>query len=584
MGKVFNLLLFIWFLFIPVFWQLDLSRGTVNSFDTFSMAPYAIFHLIIFYSLAFFSLYFNRISFWCILLLILYFPFIQLANYPYLTIRDVYLHAAPTENILQSGRLSYQEYSASQSFWAVAPPESWPASFDLWAILSQVLALDLVTTNYILYLTLIVVFTFVLYSLARMLDKKGYRLAGYSAVLFLPLFFNHLLDNFHHYSRTSLGFTFLLLFVFTFMFFKGRRGYLLQLLAAIATLTTHPFQSLALVGFVTAHFVFEARARIRRTSFVLFLIVAFTGWFVFDAPSVLKLGFDWLHKYLSPRYITPLAETLATSAALPTWGVILREIFRYSLVALLGVALFSAIMVFRGARRRYESDPLPLMLISLLPMSIVMFLGLIVLPEWQISRFTSFAAFPAAFSSFVLLDHTISRNRPISHKLSHFACRKFLVTLLLLFIMALSALVMVLRFGGNFYAGEIQHPSELSSLSFFFHHDKTSTVTLVSWRTCVYASYFNYNLTHQTLRFWDSELKSLGNNQTKVLLSEEGLINQSQFVVRGIRDQLDFYRLESPQNTLNALENEAILPEFDEIYSNEYYRLFCRAYQTYNQP
>lgn len=574
--RISNLLLLVWFLCIPLFWKFDLARGTVNSYDAFSMAPAGLFHLVVFYSIFFFSIYFNRISFMSLLLANLYFPLIQLTNYPYLTIRDVYLHSGPVKNILASGQLSYSEYMAGHSFFVDAPPESYPLPYNLHASLSMVTGLDVVTTNYILYFALLLAFTLILYLFARFLFKNGYRLAGYSAVLFSALFFNHLLDNFHHFSRTSMGFTFLLLFVFLFISARGgsRSWYLLLLLVPAATFLIHPFQSFALLGFVIAYFLF---VRISRQNlnmrYVLLLITGFLGWSIFGAPKVIELGVSWLR---SAEVISPITETLITSIRGPWWGVILREIFKYSLGALVALAAFSGIVIIVFIWGHRKINPVSMKLFSLLPMSLIVFLVLIALPEWQISRFVSFVAFPAAFSSFLLIDRVISRRPSLLAKKLRFVNRKFLLTLLLLFITVTSAVVMVLRFEKNFYLGEIQHQSELYSLSFFSDHDSESTVTMISWRTCVYFSFFNYNLSHQTFRLWDTELKEVGNNETKLLLSEGRLIHQSQFVIRGIRDELDLYRFSSPSYTLNVLDEEILLPDFNQIYSNGYYTVFCR--------
>jgi hypothetical protein len=531
------------------------------------MAPYAIIHLVIFFALMLLSLWFNASSVYLILLVGSYFAFIQLANYPLLTIRDVYLHAAPTETIVANGTLTYSKDPI---------PSSWPDSFNLHATLSIVLGGDLINTNYILYLTVIVVFTLVLYSFVKELEMKGYRLAKYSPILFLCLFSNHLFNGFNHYSRTALGFTFLFLFFFAFMYFRDRRGYILQLLLALATLTTHPFQAIALMTFLGSYCVLAHR--FRRVTFVLFSIVASVGWFLFNSPLVFADAIHRLQELLSPQYTSSLTVSFATGEALPWIGVILRDFFKYSFVALFAVVSFIVFIFLYRKRSSYEDDTLTTSLISFLLMPIVSLL--ILPPDWKIWRSTAFAAFPLAFTSFAILEKIIADKHALisspMYRLSKVRIRRVLLASLLLYITVLSAVVMVLQFEKNFYLGEIWHPSEESSFSFFFSHDHNSAITYVSWRTCVYSAYPNYNRSHQTFRLWDTELKEIGKNESKLLRSLSGFINQSQSVERGIRDEFDLGRVAYPEALLNIIDEELILPKFNQIYSNDYYRLYSR--------
>jgi hypothetical protein len=552
-----------------VFWKFDLSKGAIGYYDAFLMSPNGLFHIIVFYILILFSVFFSKVTLYHLLLLILYFPIIQLANYPFLTIRDVYLHAAPAETILTNGKIVYPKDPA---------PESWPDSFYLHAILSEILGCNLIITNYILYLILILVFAIVLYSFAKKLNEKGYPLAALSAVLFLALFFTQYLDNFHHYSRTALAFTFLLLFIYAFMTFKGRQGRVLHLLVAIAIVTTHPFQSAALLGFAIFYFILAFKKE--PINFASFLAVAFVGWFIFNGSLTFEQAIARIKTFLSPQYIAPLIRTLAPSEVLPWWGVILRDFFKYSLIILLSVASFSTLWVIYNRFKHKQLDRVHISLSALLPMSIIMLLGLLLLPDWQILRFTPFAAFPAAFTSLLLLDNLITRNKEkLPHIKLKLTSKKVLTTLFLAFIIILSAIVMVMRFEYNYYYGELDHPSELSSLSFFFNHNHNATVNIVSWRTAVHAAYFNYNASHNILRLWYLDLNAIGKNSSQLLISQEKLINESNAVIRGIRDEFDFSRVESPSTLLNYMDENIIQPRFGQVYSNGYYNIYIRQIQ-----
>lgn len=576
MAKAFNILLLVWFLCIPLFWHLDLSKGAfhyaqtgTNYYDTFSMAPNAIFHLITFYILVLIYLCFNKPSLYLILLLVLYFPFIQLVNYPFLAFRDVYLHAAPAEAVLINGKMAYPEAADASA------SESWPASYILHAELSIVLGCDLISTNYLLSLALIVAFTLILYSFAKALENKGYRIAGYGAILFLCLFFSHLFEP-PHYARNPLGFTFLFIFFFAFMLFKIRRGYVLQLLTVIATVTTHPFQSFALASFATFYAVMAHG--VKRILLAMFSVIAFIGWFLLSGYPTFFEAVDRLKTFLTPEYVTPLVETFSTKELLPWWGIVFRDFFKYSLIALLAVASLTTAIFLLRKRSKYRNDVIPICLMSLLCMSIVMLLALLLLPDWNIWRFVPFAAFPAAFASFVFVGKMIADKKPRilqhKHKLLN---NKTLMSLLLLYTVALSAVVMVLKFEENSYFGEVNHPSELSCLSFFFTYDHNSTVNIVSWRTHLYSAYFNYNSSHQTLRLWVLEINAYAGNSSKLLFSQGQLINKSQFVIRGMRDSFTFSRLYPSEAILKVVDEEMIIPRFGLIYSNGYYSIYKRA-------
>jgi hypothetical protein len=206
-------------------------------------------------------------------------------------------------------------------------------------------------------------------------------------------------------------------------------------------------------------------------------------------------------------------------------------------------------------------------------MAITILLGLLLLPDWGISRFTAFAAFPAAFASFTLIDNLIMKDweKRLSHR--KFFNKRAFGALLLCGIVALSASVMVLRFERNYYFGEATHPIELSSLSFFFNHDDYSEVNILSWRTTVYSAFFNFNQSHVTLRLWYKDVEGIGGNLSKLLLYEGQFINQSHSVIRGMRDAFD---LGLPSTLLNTIDDEMILPRFNRVYSNGNYTIYSR--------
>ena len=569
-SSIFTVVFVFWFILTPVFWHLDLSMGNYGSYDMFVMAPLGVLHLVIFFALGFISIYLGGLSFYHVLLFGAYFPFIQLSNYPILTIRDAYLHSAPTRTILETGHLPVLS-GANPESWS----GSWPSSFFLQGILVTVSGCDLIVANYILYLVLIIALCLIVYSFARKFRKKGYELAWAGALLFLCFFLNHLFDNFHHYARTPLGFVFLFFFFYSFIGLsdqhspRSRIG--LQLLLCISLVITHPFQSLALVAFLFAYSIITRKSE--SVKLALFSIVTFIGWVGFQG-SVFSEGVGMLKAFLSPQFLEPVVETFSSSERMVWWGIVLRDFYKYSLLAFFAVAFLAAIVVIWRRQRTSITVGLSSVLLS----SIVLFFCLLILPDWQINRFTAFAAFPAAFSSLILFEEALKKGklkkllwaRRLLSKRSTFA-------ILLLFVISLSAAVMVLRFERNYYYNEMSHSSELSSLNFFFDHDPNSTVTFVSWRTQIYSSYFDNNSSHQRLRIWYSALIEYAGNSSKFFEVQGQLINQSQFVIRGMRDSYMLSQYFPGEALPEIIDEELVASGFEMIYSNGHYWIYKRA-------
>jgi len=314
--------------------------------------------------------------------------------------------------------------------------------------------------------------------------------------------------------------------------------------------------------------------KIKPTKFFLFSLLIFLGWMIFQCSSTFLEAIGYIETAFSPAHMTPMVETLATGETLPWWGIILRDYYKYSLVTLLATAFFATIIVlFRNKRRTAITIGLSSVLVS----SIVMLFGLILLPDWQITRFVLFAAFPASFSSLILLEGALKKETGTLLRMHNVFTKKSTLAILLIFIVSLSATVMVSNFEKNYYFGELCHPSELSSLAFFFTHDSNSTVYFASWRTQTYSPYFDYNSSHQLLRIWYLELHEYAGNSSKLLFSQSRLINQSQFVIRGMRDSFTYSQLYPSEAILKVVDEEMIIPRFGLIYSNGYYSIYKRS-------
>ncbi|MEM2144611.1 MAG: hypothetical protein QW279_04570, partial [Candidatus Jordarchaeaceae archaeon] len=540
------------------FWHFDLIQGSEIFYDAFCMAPYAVVHLIIFCVLLFFSLYFSQFSIYHILLIFFYFPFIQLVNYPHLTMRDVYLHAGPAKMVIVNGGLS----SPSTSTY-------WPASFDLHGILSIISGCDLVISNYVLYLLLIVLLSALLYCFVRTVKDAGYQLAWISALLFPSLFLNFNFSSFNHYSRNALAFFFLFLFLFSYYRFNGRRGLLFHLLLIFCIIITHPFHSLALVAFLSIFALLNRR--INLCVYALFSAVCFIAWFYFSGFNAFVQAVEQAKIMLTHEYLKPIVETLATTQRLPWWGTLLREYFKYSFIALFALSIMTALLLMFIKKMQ---DKTSLVFSSILFSSVLMLFSLNLLPDWQISRFVMFGAFPVAFSSFILIEAMLKNKKErIPYKRFNLSAKKFV---LLFFVLSLFTTVTVSNFEKNYYFGELCHPIELSALTFFFTYNQNLSVNVVSWRTNMYCAYFNFNLSHNTLMLWYLELGEIGNNATQLLLRQGMLINQSEAVIRGMRDEFVFFRVDDPKTVLSIIDDKFIKLDFNQVYCNDRYKIYTR--------
>jgi len=575
-GRIVNLLLVIWFLCMPFFWHFDLAAGYADSsysyFDSFLMAPYAAIHLVVFFALVFVSVYLNGFSLWQILLIGLYFPFVQLVNFPYFTIRDVFLHGAPAQEIVANGRLVNPSTIPFPS--ALSTPSlqaTWPGTYFLQGILMSVTGLGVIISNDILYFCLMIVVLLVIYSFSLLLKKKNFSLGWTGALLFLPLFFNYAFDNFHLYSDTAFAFTLYFMFLLVFMRFESRHGLVLSSVLVGAIIISHPFQSLAVISFLCIYVILMGRNRLSAGLLALFSIITFLAWVFFQSPQGVELFLVSSLKLFSAGNTSSVSVSLSPPQALPWWGALLTNYFKYSLVALLVIAFLAGAFVFFKLRIRTK---ISVGLTSILLSSIVMLFILILLPDWNISRFTSFAAFPAAFSLVLLAE--IRRNAKIK-KFTSFLGKHFILFTLLLFIVTFSAASMALRFEINHYYGELYHPSEMASYSFFFNNNNNATLFVVSWRTYIYSGYFNYNYSHQVSMIWVSDLVALSGNLSGLQSDYGQQINQSQFVLRGMRDTLTIEAAQANATTLANIDQKYLIPAFNQVYSNGNYTLYARA-------
>lgn len=570
--EVIRHILLIWFVLTPLFWQINLSKGTSEPYDILCMAPYSVIHISVFYILMFISLYFEKVSLLHIVLLTLYHPFILFVNFPYLTFRDVYLHGAAVRNILAHGTFTYKRDPYANY---------WPLSYILWVQTAIFLTNDLVFVNYLLYLVLILALALVTYSFARELQGRGYELAQVSALLFLGL-----LGQFEmkHYARTQYSLILVFYILFYFLRFKDQRGNLINLLIFFSLVTAHPHQSLYIVIFLVFYAVLCLilhKSILKETA--ILAGIAFLSWWLFRAEPSLERAYRWITSAFSYSYWEGIIGVMSPSD-LPLWGIILKRYYEFSLILFLLIAFIASVSLIK------ESKEKPFILSSTLTILISVFIATIIfsfilsfMPAWSIMRAVTFLALPASFSSLICFNKFIK-----TKQIRALVSGKLIGIFLLAFIISLSFTSTTLRFENNISLGEAIHSSEISFLSFLYTHSPHPSNVVSFFRTGFYYYYFDYNsIDHVELlagrSMYEYILERYGGNITtsQFLSLATKVIEQSYLMLRGPRDEIDLrekYKFDEGHHiVLKRLDDKLTSTGFDNIYSNGYYSIYLNT-------
>ena len=148
----------------------------------------------------------------------------------------------------------------------------------------------------------------------------------------------------------------------------------------------------------------------------------------------------------------------------------------------------------------------------------------------------------------------------------------FIDKILLLFItISLSASVTILKFERNHYFGEFTHPAELAALSYISTNVEDVSVDIISWRTSIWAAYYNYKPSYEMNRLWYQELE---NNETEIILLQKKLIEKLQYIVRGMRDPITYGGEESSEYILRSFDEMITNGTYNVIFSNSYYTIY----------
>jgi len=568
--RLIQALVLVWAAAGTFFWQFDLTKGNPGYYDIVAMAPFSVLHATVFYALILVSLYFDKYSLFNVLSLALYYPIIQLANYPFLTFRDVYLHGAPARTIISTGNLEYARDPV---------PEYWPSSFVLNALVAIVLGCDVVEANYLLYIGLLTTLALAIHSLAKTFRNRGYVLSWACPPLLLALFSSPEFQI-HHYARFALSLVFVFLFLLAFVRSNDRRASIIQLFFIVSLITTHPFNSLYAVMFLFAYVVLGLLIR-REVTFkavdaALFSAILFFAWWLFRAWSNFEEAIPFFFTNIfSSDYFEPLKQAPFVSDPLPLWGIALRSYYKYSLLALTAIGLLSSGLILFANRRKRGNVPSEIVsFMSVLAVSTLFIAIMLGMPAWSLYRAAGFVAIAAGFSSIICVNYLAI----IKGKGAFLLSKRTVKILVLVLIVSLSLTGMILRFERNSYFGELQHPSELSSLSFLFANVCCQQTVAASWKTIIYCNYFDYASKHKLLMYIDI-WNVKGDNQTESFRYLETTINGSSLLIRGIRDTCILYNdpfLRKTSQLLLRIDEEATSRRFNRVCANGYYCIYSR--------
>jgi len=283
----------------------------------------------------------------------------------------------------------------------------------------------------------------------------------------------------------------------------------------------------------------------------------------------LQLIVEVLRNFWTGEYFERITTAPLVLEPLPVWGSILRSFYKYSLLSLLLIAP-SAYMIRLVKREKLSDEPSTIVtLLSVSAASGLFGFVLLALPAWGLYRAsTDFLAFPAAFSSIIYLNHIVRKKRA--------TLNKRVMRLILVFVVTLSLATMMLRFEINQYHSELEHPSELSSLSFLFSHIQSSPTSTIaaSFQTSVWAEYFVYNSSHKLLRYIEPGTPHIYESRRELFFSLTKAIDQSDFAIRGVRDIVPVVgQLEISSELYDRLYDETISLKFNQVYSNSYFSI-----------
>jgi hypothetical protein len=250
------------------------------------------------------------------------------------------------------------------------------------------------------------------------------------------------------------------------------------------------------------------------------------------------------------------------------------------------MATLASFPILIHTRRRQLRLPCEVRLfISIVAVSGIFVFVMLGMPAWSLYRAAGYvsigaALFPLICSEFLAI---FFRRRVITR-----SGKRFVRFLMVVLITTLSMTSTVLRFEQNVYAGELEHPSELSCLSYLFDSSSHPLTIAVSWRTSIYYKYFDYASKDKVLMYVDiwktveREIKI--ENHSEVALYLKNAIAESAVLVRGTRDYYLIYG-NYPDNLdlVEAIDNETLSARLCKTYANGYWSLYLRTQEAERQ-
>lgn len=339
---------------LPIFWKIGPPISfTGNYYEIFELKPLAPIHLILMVSITTIALYFSMtikktkipITY---LVFAFYLPMVVIFNSDVMLYRDILLHGTAPKNILSSGHIAPIPLRMDAE---------WPAANLLWATMAQILNLDIVTTNILLYLVCQSLLATVIFLIGRSIIRDlNYpkRYTEIFATLTILLMTNHY-NIFVKFGDSIFGyaiFLFLILLLIKNSIATHNNKSLqtktlpLELVIYIFLLYLHPFYATVYLCIAATLSLIQFRNRRRFFSVarnrVMFITTSYIAYLIYQARThfnqvLSRIAYGELIE--SERQFT--LQSFSIEEPLPIYGVYIRQTFKVLLIILGLVSLFT---------------------------------------------------------------------------------------------------------------------------------------------------------------------------------------------------------------------------------------------------
>lgn len=367
----------------PFLMIIDL-RASELPYDFFIFSPYSLYCIIAFCTIVALIIYYlyikdlshgqvNRCVFYLYLSIAVFHLMIYIVNYPAIMFRDVYLHGAPTLATIEHGSIIYPTDPA---------PASFPLSFCYQAQFSIITGItDVRSFNLLLLAVVYLCPVLVLYCGARRINKSKSDLitsSMFTVALYPGVFFLHYARSFHALALLSV-----FMYMMAWPRSPKKANYAISLLLLFSIITLDPiialfpglaFGILALLSFFNS--MKKGLLGISRAKQLVLYMTIFLTWLTFVSTTHLKMGAEQIYQtFLSGAVWEPIATTTSTQTGLNIFGVILKQSFKFSYVAIWMVGLVAMLHKRDRPSLVYSS-----LAFSLIPAAVIL---AAIDPEWD---------------------------------------------------------------------------------------------------------------------------------------------------------------------------------------------------------